>query len=649
MATNGKFTLDRSYTAKEAWGRLWLYARKYKFRIFVGILCGMLTAGTLVPLFRSIQPVLMTMEQQPPAAATHSLSKVAEEKELTIQDRKQQELSAQQNKLTKEIGRIEKYAKKIGIDIQNEDGTVALPLIIILFFVVPVAALARCALVFLSHYCLAWVGMKVVRDIQCDTLRHIQEQGLLFHGRINVGQVMTRATNDPQLIRNIIQRTLQELVQAPFEIIVSIAFIIWSAIQNEMLATLAIIVIGFPLFMVPVIVFSKAIRKWGANFLAKIAIVGGRIQEVLTCIKAVKAYHTEDYENTRYAQANDEAFNATVRCLCLGFIVTPLVELVGIFLICAFIVWCFMTGVKLSSVIPLLAPLLMIYKPLKKVSQLQVQLMMCRAAMGRVWSLLDLKYDLPEKPDAIAVSSFGDKVVFDNVSFRYATAKKDAVKNASFKLTRGKMIAVVGSTGCGKSTTSGLLARFFDPMAGRITLDGIDLRDIKIASLRDLIGYVQQETLLFNDTIENNIKYGSPNATHEEVVAAAKLAMAHDFILSQPEGYNRMAGEKGFALSGGERQRIAIARAILKNPPILILDEATSALDTITEKIVQEAINNLMKDRTVFAIAHRLSTIRSADLILVMQAGEIVERGTHEELYAANGVYRKLCDMQKQN
>ena len=187
---------------------------------------------------------------------------------------------------------------------------------------------------------------------------------------------------------------------------------------------------------------------------------------------------------------------------------------------------------------------------------------------------------------------------------------------------------------------SGLLARFYDPREGRITMDGVDLRDLHVADLRALVGSVMQETLLFNDTIEENIKYGSPDATHEQIVAAAKMANAHDFIMAQPEGY---------ALSGGERQRIAIARAILRNPPILILDEATSALDTVTERLVQDAIDNLMKDRTTFAIAHRLSTIRNADLILVMQGGRIVERGTHAELFAANGVYRKLCDMQKTN
>ena len=271
-----------------------------------------------------------------------------------------------------------------------------------------------------------------------------------------------------------------------------------------------------------------------------------------------------------------------------------------------------------------------------------------RAALSRIWSILDVAMELPERPNAVAKNAFDTKIVFKNVSFRYDTAERDAVAHASFEIRRGAFVAVVGGTGSGKSTLSSLLARFFDPREGSITIDGVDLRDLRIADLRRMVGSVQQETLLFNDSIENNIKYGSIEASHEEVVAAAKMANAHEFIVSQPGGYEREAGEKGFALSGGERQRIAIARAILKNPPILILDEATSALDTVTERLVQDAINKLMKDRTTFAIAHRLSTIRNADLILVMQDGAIVERGTHDELFALGGVYRKLCDMQNQ-
>ncbi len=644
---------DKDYTAKEAYSRIWPYARKYKFRIGMGILCGMLTAGTLLPLYQAIQPVLARVEVQAPSTeAVAPPAEVAPQPVVSAENQTTSKIDKErvreEKKLAKDLGKLEKFADKIGFKLQDEGGGISFPLLMIVLFVIPVVALTRLALVFLNHYCLAWAGMRTVRDIRCAALKHTQEQSMQFHGRVDVGRLMSRCTGDPAQVQTIIQTMLQELAQAPFEIAISIGFIIWSAVQNHMLPTLAIIFVGFPLFMIPVVTLAKTIRKWSRRALERSALVGSRIHEILTCIKVVKAYHTEDYENNRYAQSNDLTLKATMRTLRWGLLVGPAVETVGIFLICCFILWCFVTGVKLSMIIPMLAPLLMIYKPLKQLSRLQVQIEQGRAALSRVWSLMDVDMKLPEKPDPVRVEKFTDKIVFENVSFRYDTADRDAVHQASFEISRGQLVAVVGGTGCGKSTMSTLLARFFDPYEGRVLMDGVDLRDIKITDLRHLIGSVQQETLLFNDTIENNIKYGSPDATLKEVIAAAKLANAHDFIMAQPEGYQRLAGEKGFALSGGERQRVAIARAILKNPPILILDEATSALDTVTERIVQDAINNLMKDRTVFAIAHRLSTIRSANLILVMQEGQIVERGTHDELYALNGVYRKLCDMQHQ-
>lgn len=658
---------DKEYSAREAYGRLWGYARKYRFRIIVGIVCGILTAGTLVPFFQVIQPALdkvSSSERTLPSASSggaeaHVLTQEVKAKDrVAAEDGKASDAGHVKlaNPLEKQIKakaklpgwypKLEKLAAKVGIKLQNEDGGMGGALALLVIVVVPVVALVRLALIFLNQYCLTWSGSYVVRDIRCDLLNHIQKQSLAFFGKIDVGQLMSRATSDPTQVQLIIQRTLSELARAPFEIAVSIGFVIWFAIANDMIPTLMVIVVGFPLFMVPVVTLSKRIRKWTKKCLERTSVLTSKMHELLTCIKVVKSFNTEEEENRRYRSANSNLLKSVLRAVRVGLLVGPAVETVGIILICAFIVWCFATHVTLSLVIPMLAPLLIIYRPLKQLANLQVQLEQGRAALSRIYSLLDVSMKLPESQNPVPKKDFKDRVVFNNVSFRYDTADKDAVSHVSFEIPRGKVVAVVGSTGSGKSTMGNLLARFADPREGCVTMDGVDLRDIPESDLRKLVGSVMQEALLFNDTIEENIRYGTPDATHEQVVAAAKMANAHDFIMSQPEGYGRIVGEKGFALSGGERQRVAIARAILRNPPILILDEATSALDTITERCVQDALNRLMENRTTFAIAHRLSTIRDADLILVMDDGAVAERGTHDELYAANGIYRKLCDMQ---
>ena len=621
---------DREYDAKTCYGRYWKYARKYRFRILVGIICGLMTATTLVPFYQVIQPTLTqvnsseTQVSQPPA----------------------EQVKSNGTKMPGWYKKVEKWAGVLGIKTEDEGGGMGGALVLLVVVIVPLVALIRMTLMYLNHYCLNWAAAHVVTDLRQDILEHVQRQSMQFFGRIDVGQLISRATGDPQSLQILTQQLLAELALAPLEIVVSISYIIWFAIVNNMMPTLFMIAVGFPMFMLPIVTVARRIRKWSKRTLERNSMITSKIHEILTCVKVVKAYDTEAEENGKYAAANKTLLKATLRTMRLSLAVGPCVETVGILLICAFVVWCFFAHVTLANVVPMLAPLLIIYKPLKQLSRMQGQIEQGRAALSRIFSILDVAMELPEKAEPVRVEKFTDKIVFEDVSFRYDTAEEDAVSHASFEIPRGKVVAVVGGTGSGKSTMSGLLARFYDPREGRVTIDGIDLRDAKIADLRMLIGSVMQETLLFNDTIEENIRYGTPSATHEEVVAAAKMANAHEFIMSQPEGYGRMAGEKGFALSGGERQRIAIARAILKNPPILILDEATSALDTVTERLVQDAINNLMSHRTTFAIAHRLSTIRHADLILVMEKGEIVERGTHDELYSLGGRYRKLCDMQ---
>ena len=654
---------DREYTAWEAYARVWKYALKYKFRIFIGLFSGMLTAGTMLPMLQVIQPALEKVSQnerlqtlreefadrEEGIGKNESAAGAAIEQssnQTTKQFAFERELT-RKSKLPSWYPKAEKIAKKLGIELQDESGAMGGALLLIAVVVIPLVAGLRLLFIFLNQYCLCWAATRAVMDLRIDLFRQIQKQSLQFHGRVDVGQLMSRASGDPAAVQSIIQGMFAELCRAPFEILLAVGFILYFAVANHMLATLGIIAIGLPAFMVPIVGIGKKIRHWSRKSLEKTSVVGSSLHEILTCVRVVKAYGTEEYENRRYDETNHKLLGTVMRAVRCGLVVGPTIETIGILLICGFLVWCFAAHVTLANVLPMLAPLLLIYKPIKQMCNLQVQIEGAQAALQRIWSLMDLDQSLPENPNAKSKLSFDDRVSFDDVTFRYDTADRDAVSHVTFEIPRGKMVAVVGGTGSGKTTMSGLLARFFDPQSGTVKMDGVDLRDMRTGDLRRLVGSVQQETILFNDTIEENIKYGSPNATHAEVVAAAKMANAHEFIMSQPEGYGRMAGEKGFALSGGERQRIAIARAILRNPPILILDEATSALDTVTEKLVQDALENLMQNRTVFAIAHRLSTVRNADLILVMDHGKIVERGTHDELYVKDGIYRKLCDMQK--
>lgn len=634
---------DRDYTVRESVGRIWHYMSKYKFRVILGLFFGLVNAGVLVPFYQLLQPTVAQAGGEITASA-----KVEQPREEASPK------PQAHGKLDKALVRaaelpgwyrdLERFAGKFGVRFTDDEGNMQSGMLFLVTAVIPAILVFRLLLTFLFTYCLTWAASKAVADLRCDMLKHVEAQSMEFFGRVDMGQIIMRVNSDPGYLQIVMTTVLVQLVLAPFEILVSAGFIVHFAIQNHLVQTLLLLGLGAPLFFGPLIFIARRLRKYSKKMLEQGSLIGAKLHEILTCQKRVKAYHTEEFENVNFRLAYNLQLKNIKKALKLGMMTSPAVESIGILIIGVFVIWCFLFSVPLSAILPMIAPLLIIYKPIKEIGKLQVQVQETMAGISRVLSLLDVHMELPLSANPVRKDSFDREIVFDHVTFKYQTQDDPAVKDASLTIKKGQFVAVVGGTGSGKTTLSNLLARFYDPMSGSVSIDGVDVRDFEVASLRKLIGAVLQDTFIFNDTIANNIAYGIENVSMDDIVAAAKLAKAHDFIMSQPGGYGRMCGEKGNAISGGERQRIAIARAILKNPPILILDEATSALDTVTEALVQEAINNLMQNRTTLAIAHRLSTIRKADCILVMHQGRIVERGTHDELYAMGGRYTALCN-----
>lgn len=650
----GREWFDKDYPAKEVYRRLWKFARPYKALIFAGMFLGMVTGGAWAPLFAVIQPMVaqlqMSGEQVEEPAVEPAVETVAAPSTPATQKASKLERQAaeQTAKYNRQIKQAEKMLGRLGIHATTTSGDPRLMVMVLLVLIMGAAMAVKMIATYLNQYYLTKAGMKVVVDVKDTMFTHLQNQSLAFHGRSDVGKLMSRATGDPATIQGLIASTMGDICRAPFEILTAVGFVCWFSIQNHMVSLLLLVIFGYPLCMLPVVYIGKQIRKWSTRLMEQGAGIGSNFHENLTCIRVVKAYHTEDTEINHYKEYNLRALKMCLRSVRLSILVGPVTEAVAIMLAGVFIAICFATGRSLADIIPLIPPFLILYKPMKQLGKIQNALENGRAALNRIFSLLDVHEEIVEKPDALRITEFRDRIEFDHVDFSYTATGEKVVKDSSFVIRRGQMFAIVGSTGSGKTTLANLLARFYDVTGGCIRVDGHDLRDYRIMDLRNIIGAVTQESVLFNDTIAANIAYGSPAATMEQIMEAARLANAHTFIMEHREGYNRIVGEKGFVLSGGERQRVAIARAILRNPPILILDEATSALDTVTEQQVQAAINNLMQNRTIFAIAHRLSTIQKADCILVVDRGEIKERGTHEELYGQGGIYRHLCDIQYQ-
>jgi len=506
--------------------------------------------------------------------------------------------------------------------------------------------------VFLQTYLMCNVSERVIRDVKNRIYRKLLDLSMDFYGQNPTGQLMSRITHDATVIRDAIGAGIADTFYQPIKIIVYLTMLITIKVFFGIPWILILITaVLFPAILYPVMKIGRKLRQISRRSQEKVADINNMLLETISGIKLVKSFNMQDYESKRFEAHNQGYYKLSMKSVKRMKLVSPLTEAMGVVCVTV-VIWVagksIVSGeLSAGAFAAFLAAALSLMKPVKRLSSVYGVNQQALAATERIFKILDEPVTIREKSDPVELKSFGRDITFENVFFRYSRKKEeDVLKNINLTIKKGELVALVGPSGGGKSTLVNLIPRFYDPEKGSIRIDGIDVGDLSIKSLREKIGFVTQETLLFNDTVKANLSYGHEDIDEQQLVRAAEVANAHRFIKDFPEGYDTVIGERGLRLSGGQRQRIAIARAVYKNPPILILDEATSQLDTESEKLVQEAINNLMMGRTVIAIAHRLSTVIHADKIVVIDRGNIIDIGSHRELLDRNTLYRKLYEMQ---
>lgn len=497
---------------------------------------------------------------------------------------------------------------------------------------------------FLSSYFMKSVGFKVVKKLRDDLFEHVIFQSSSYFDTMATGKLMTRITNDVDKIEEAVSGSMKDFTQEFFTLLALLVFIFYT----DWRLALASFVIT-PLAVVPLAIFSRYLKKRGRQNQIKMSHIYDLLHETITGNRIVKAFTMEKFELKKFFQATKDYFKTSMKLAWIGSLSSPFMEFLG-GIVGAFIILFGAARIESGAIstgdfAAFGVAIFYSYTPIKRLSRANVNIQQGLASYERIKEVLQSQSQIVDSPNAYPLPPVKGNLKFENVSFSYNEAIH-VLHGVDFEVKPTEMVALVGLSGSGKTTIINLLSRFYEPTSGRILIDGIDIRDVSLESLRSQLGLVTQELVLFNDTVRNNIAYGLEETPMEKIIATTKAAKAHEFIMALPKQYDTVIGEKGALLSSGQRQRLAIARALLKNPPILILDEATSALDSESERLIQAALANILRNRTSLVIAHRLSTIRDADKILVVDRGRIAEVGTHQQLCRADGVYKKLYELQ---
>jgi ATP-binding cassette, subfamily B, bacterial MsbA len=599
--------------------KILFYVTPYRSRLIVGLGCGIVFAlanGALVIAIRFVATLVF-----------------APSGEVTFSD------------LIEEVPDLFHPAlERIGAHLPPLSGGSSKLGLVAVISVLPLIMLIRAGFGYFNVYLTNWAAVRAVADLRTRLFDHLQKMPLSFYGQARTGDLISRITNDTLVLHTIIGNSLASIIKDPVTVLALLALLLSEQPRLTLISGLV-----FPICLFPIITYGRKVRRSAKAIQTHSSEMTTLMHEAFTSNRIIKAYNLEDSVMRLFRETSNKFVSQMMRMVRSYEFPSQLTEFVGalgVSLVFLYVVFVPEHTMSSAAFLQFVTSVFLMYQPLKALSRLHSQLQQARAASERVFELLAMESNLAEPASPKPLNADQAEVVFENISFRYH--EKPVLSDIQFRVQPGEMVALVGSSGSGKTTLTSLLLRFYDPESGCIRIGGVDIRDVATHELRSRIALVTQEIILFNDTIRHNIRLGRPGATDAEVEQAARHAHAHTFIMAAPNGYDTVVGEKGVNLSGGQRQRIAIARAILKDAPILVLDEATSALDTESERAVQEALEELMKGRTTICIAHRLSTIQRANLIVVLDQGRVVESGKHDEMLQRDGTYRRLYELQFQ-